>query len=152
MTTTNFQQMYEYVIEHALIQIDYDQASDEQKAVYRVLQFYNEMASGGFEGFNGWILEQLQYEKPNDYIEKLAKNLRQVKCKEMAAVVEEQAWRVYLAAESYVEEELTEDDYIELLVEANEQYYELEETFHQKIEAYIVHLYSTMTIGKEGLV
>lgn len=144
----NYPQMYDYVMERALLNVTYDEATTEQQDVYRVLQFYSEMASGGFEGYIGWVLELLTEEQRKQSVEQLTMTLLEIGCKYMAQVVATHAWSLYMAAQSLQHDEITEDDYVEELVVANDSYYAIEQQFAGDMQTFIAALYYGMKIGE----
>lgn len=140
----SFNQMYLTVMKEAYTDFDYEQGTEQQKASYRIFQFYQEMASGGFEGYVEWAIGLMPNIEPSKYINELVCNLVQIGAVEMAAVVQQYMPKMRKATHDMEASLIDEDTYIDILAPANAAYYNIEGTFSNEINAYIMEIYESI--------
>ena len=137
-------EVYDVVMQTAYIACEYERASEKQKATFRIFQVYQEMASGGFEGYMEWVLSSMDPKAALEYSQKAIESLRQIGAVEMATIMLQHTPVLQEALHNLQANRIDEDAYVDFLTAANEAYYKVETIFSQQIHGYIDEIYRSI--------
>lgn len=103
--------------------------------------YYNEIESGGHEGFLRWCSDYIQQVGSSDYFNQLINGLNEISAHPYAELENNyirKLWSLYLALEK---QEITEDTFCEVVREADKIYYQLNDDIRDKLVIYYTTLY-----------
>ena len=116
-----------------------NQLLDEAHLLY---QYNCELESGGHESFLRWQSQYIEEIGITAYLEKLIGILKKINAADYADILEEfgeKMWNLYLALENG---EIHEDEFYEIIHEADKRYYGLEDKIYFLIENHFVELHA----------
>lgn len=109
-----------------------------------LVQYYNEMESGGHEGLLNWTVGPISNFGFENYIQSLTNTLQTIGAKDIAVIEQQYAplyWPLYHQLER---NEIDEELFYEVIEKADKAYYEHSETLRTLLEQYFISIYTEL--------
>lgn len=132
---------YDAVSDLLVLHHQYPSGNATLDTSWRVFNYFNEMASGGHEGYLAWTISHLNPEEVQPFYDALIKTLKEIGAEPLADAALTYGVELWNLSRAFERGEITEDAYVEVLQAANGVYYQYEDTFRQQMESYAEKLF-----------
>ena len=108
---------------------------------WRIFNYYNELASGGHEGYLNWATRPIPETEIHSFYDALIQSLQEIGAAPLAEL--ERTYGILLWHKFHALEkgEIEEDEFYEIIQLADQAYFDYEETFIKHIETYAEKLF-----------
>lgn len=108
---------------------------------FTVFQYYSELESGGHESLFTWFSDHIKEVGIDNYLKELIAILEKINAHDYAVIMKkygEEMWRMYVALEN---DEMVEDEFLNVIDKANNEYYKLNGKLEDLLETYFVTIH-----------
>lgn len=111
---------------------------------YIVYHYYSEVESGGHEGLFRWFGQEIKEMGIDHYLNELVEVLEEIGAHDCAMIEKKyckKMWSLYVALEN---DEIDEEEFYNVVENATDEYYKLNDELRDLLEAYFVSIYTDL--------